>query len=475
MIDFELWKHQEEGVQRALEQDNFAFLFSCGTGKSLTTIQVLRRRYAEHDQIIPTLILCPVIVVNNWKDEWEKFSKISLAKVLPLIGPTRKRIQSLENARSKYGDGLIVVTNYEALVASKEYFKALYDWHPLAMVVDESQRIKSHNSKRTKLVIELCDRAKYKYILTGTPILNSPLDIFSQFRALDGGESFGKNFFSFRATYFYDKNAGMPQHVHFPNWEIRRDSYSRLNDIIYKKAMRAKKEDCLDLPPLVKQKIYVSLSSKERKLYDEMLNHFVAVFDDNVVSADMALTRTLRLLQILNGFIKDEEGKVTSLFSPKKVALKELLSDICTHSKVLVWACFIENYNQIREVCNALKIKYVEAHGGISNKAKFAAVEQFNSDSDTMVFIGHPGSLGVGINLIAASYSIYFSRTFSLEYDIQSEARNYRGGSERHAKVTRIDLVTKDTIDEQVIEALESKLGDSEKILNMLKNKLLKR
>lgn len=143
--------------------------------------------------------------------------------------------------------------------------------------------------------------------------------------------------------------------------------------------------------------------------------------------------------------------------NPRALALREVLDEITPANKVIVWAVFKENYNDIREVCEKLKLKYVEVHGGVSQKDKMLAVDSFNDDPSVSVLIGHPGSGGIGINLVSASYSVFYSRSFSLEYDIQAEARNYRGGSEIHDKVTRIDLLTQGTIDELVLKSLASK------------------
>ncbi len=473
MIDFKLWDHQKEALEKAKDKECYALLFDCGTGKTLCSIQIVRHKFKVHKQILPTLILAPVIVLENWREEWQKFSNVPDERVLILNGPVKKRIKLLNEGLERLGNQLIVITNYEGIVSSDAFFNDIYtNLVPDVLIVDESQRIKSHSSKRTKLVIKLADQTKYKYLLTGTPILNSLLDIYSQFRVLDNGESFGSNFYSFRARYFYDKNIGMPNHVHFPNWVVRPEAYEEVKEKIYKKAMRVKKEDCLTLPPLVKQKIYVELSPKQNKLYEEMLNNFVTSLDDKVVSADMALTKTLRMLQIVTGFIKDDDNNLTSFETPRKKAIKELLSDICEHSKVLVWCCFKENYAQIRDICTALKIKFVEAHGEISSNAKYEAINSFNTNPDYKVLIGHPGSLGVGVNLVSASYSIYYSRTYNLEHDIQSEARNYRGGSEIHQKITRIDIVAKDTIDEIIMDSLANKFGEAEKILSFIKNRL---
>ena len=137
---------------------------------------------------------------------------------------------------------------------------------------------------------------------------------------------------------------------------------------------------------------------------------------------------------------------------------------------MIVWAVFKENYKAIREVCETLGVEYVEITGKKTSKQKDAAIDLFHNDLSVRVLLGHPGSGGIGINLVAASYAIFYSRNFSLEYDLQAEARNYRGGSGRHTRVTRIDLVAKDTIDEVVAAKLAEKQNVSDKILvNIIK------
>jgi SNF2 family DNA or RNA helicase len=151
--------------------------------------------------------------------------------------------------------------------------------------------------------------------------------------------------------------------------------------------------------------------------------------------------------------------------NPRAQALSDILEDLTPHHKVIVWAVFKENYKQIREVLERLKLSYVEVHGEVSQKEKLNGVDKFNTDPTCRVFLGHPASGGIGINLVSASISVFYSRNFSLENDIQAEARNYRSGSEQHKKITRIDLVTPDTIDEEVLEALSQKKQIGESVL----------
>jgi SNF2 family DNA or RNA helicase len=238
-------------------------------------------------------------------------------------------------------------------------------------------------------------------------------------------------------------------------------------------SMTVKKQECLSLPPYVKQTVEVELPKAQRRAYQMMKKHLIAEMEEGTCVAQLAVTKALRLLQIASGYIPVVQEKDLCLEAkvipfkenPKAKALKELLSDLAEAHKILVWAVFHENYAAIREVCDGLKLGYVEVTGERTPRQKQEAVDRLNHDPDVRVLIGHPGSGGIGINLIAASYSIFYSRNFSLEYDLQAEARNYRGGSNRHPRVTRIDIVAKDTIDRTIAKALGEKKKISDEIL----------
>jgi SNF2 family DNA or RNA helicase len=470
------WSHQLEAIERAKRLPGFALFFEMGTGKTSTTVNILRHKFNEEKKILRTLILCPPIVIDNWRREWLAHSKIPEERLVLLTGTGRERELSLKTYGFE-GDGRkvgrIFITNYETLLMPA-VFRALQAWGPEALVCDESHKCKDQKAKRTKLTIELADQARYKYILTGTPILNSLLDIFSQFRILDGGKTFGKNFFFFRAEYFYDKNAGFKgKQTYFPDWKVKQGSVEKVNSLIYYQGMRVKKSECLDLPPLVKQTIFCAMTPEQAKAYAEMKRDFITYLDGKACVAELAITKALRLLQIVSGYMKLETGEEKRLqATPKQAALKELLETLAPDHKILVWAVFKENYAQIRAVCEELGLEYVEVHGEITPQAKLKAVDRFNTDPACRVFIGHPGSGGIGINLVSASYSIFYSRSFSLEQDLQAEARNYRGGSEIHERITRIDLVTKGTIDELVVERLAAKQTISEEVLKEWKSRI---
>lgn len=461
-----LWSHQKKAVEAARKELAYGLFFEVGTGKTATLINILRHQFANNNQIFKTLIISPPITLQNWYREWGLHSKIQ-DKCFVLHGSAKQRLKQFKESEAK-----IFITNYESLLMP-ELFQAFMDWKPVVVVCDEAHKIKDIRAKRTKKAIELGDVATLTYILTGSPILNTPMDIFSQFRFLDHGQTFGKNFFAFRATYFYDANASMPRDRYFPNWKVRAGALEKINSLIYEKAMRVKKQDCLDLPPLIKEIYPVEMSPEQAKAYNEMKRDFITYINDTACVASLALTKAGKLLQICSGFLNlNEETTYEFKSNPRQQALSELLETICVDNKVLVWACYRRNYAQIARVCESLGIQYVEVHGETPAKSKQEAVDKFTKDPTCKVFIGHPGSAGIGINLVEASYSIWYSRSFSLEYEIQAEARNYRGGSEMHEKITRIDLVTPNSIDDYVMKALANKTQIGEKVLRDLASQI---
>lgn len=469
-----LWEHQKAALERARNLQEFGLFLDLGTGKTRTTIEILRERFTDNGRLLRTLILGPSVVVENWKREFAKFSKIQAQSILLLQGTGKQRAQLLATKGFEGGEriGKIAIANYQTLLMP-EVFELLQTWHPEAIVLDESHRIKNPGAKTTKAAIRLGDMATFRYILTGTPVLQSLLDLYSQFRFLDKGATFGQNYFVFRNTYFYDKNAGMPSQKHFPDWRVKPNAEKEISEKISSKTIVARKEECLTLPPLVRKVIYLPLSSEQEKHYSEMKKHFITFLGDKACTAQLAITKALRLQQIVSGYIKLEDGSDIKLKSnPRQDALRELLEDLAPNHKVIVWACFKENYEQIRSVCESLGLVTRELHGEVNKNQRQAAIDDFNNDPTVRVFIGNQGAAGIGVNLTSSNYSIYYSRGFSLEHQLQSEARNYRGGSEQHERVTHIHLVASQTIDELIMEALANKNEVSEKVLREISIRL---
>ena len=471
-VKVSLWAHQEEAVKRAKRLDNFALFFEPGTGKTRTVINILLDKYHRHRRILNTLVLTPLVVVEQFEREFHAYSdKVPKGLVMALKGPNWKRLRFLED-NLKCGFNVIAITNYEALY-SKQLFDKLLDFAEV-LVCDESSKLKEPSAKRSKLTQKIADKCRYRYILSGTPILSSPMDIYQQFRILDGGQTFGANFYIFRAQHFIDKNATWRgNHNYFPNWVPKEDCSKSISEKISPISMHIKKEEAIDLPPLVKKEVFVEMSAEQKKAYQEMRDFFVTVVREKTAAAQLVLTKLLRLQQIVSGFLKFDDDTEREFYEcPRLDALSELLEETTPTDKVIVWAVFKRNYSQIRKVCERLKLSYVELTGETEDKDD--SVLRFNTDPTVRVLIGNQAAGGIGVNLTAAGTAIYYSKNFSLENDVQSAARNYRGGSLEygHKKITRIDLCTVDTIDSLINDAIKNKLATSEEILGLIRKRL---
>lgn len=465
-----LWKHQTDAIIRFRQLQNFALFWQVGTGKTLAAIGILREKYFHHGEILPTLIVTKAAVVWNWQREIEAVCppRVSDA-VCVLYGEGKKkltgaqRIAMLDNPTKQ-----IFITNYDAFTI-KGFKEALRKKNFKIIICDESQAIKNHKSKRLDALLEVSDAATYRGILTGTPILNSLLDVWAQYRFLDRGRALGNNFFIFRSKYFVDKNAGMPPGRHFPNWQVLPISPHIVSELLEPTASRVTKRECLDLPDTVYMENFVQMSEDQRRLYDQMFKELVAYVKGSEATATNALVQVLRLLQIVTGHLKLDDGTIFECKeNPRKERLRELLEELTPEHKVIVWATFQANYRDVEDVCKDLKIDFAHITG--ETKDKQGQIDKFQTDPNCRVVYANPKAGGVGIGLQASSYAIYYSRDFSLESRLQSEARNHRGGSEIHDKITYIDLIAKDTIDEEVLKALRNKENFSENVLTRLQS-----
>ena len=375
----------------------------------------------------------------------------------------------MDPVSGEYSSQQIVISNYET-VTNQAMFDRLLEWAPEIIILDEAHMIKNYQAKRTKAVIKLGDRAIHRYVSTGTLILNSVKDVFSVWRFLDKGETFGRNYHVFINKYMEDENAawsGKPNH--FTKLVAKADMYEELTEHIFKKATRKTKAEVLkDLPPLVKVKRTVELGTQQKKYYKEMERDFVTFVQEQkkngehsgAVIANLAVTKALRLQQIVTGYVATDDGQEIIIEdNPRLKETRELLEEIVLsgRNKCILWCAFKANYVMLSKLCTELGIEHVFLTGEQSLEEKRNAMDEFNNTDSCRVIIANRRAGGIGINLVAASYSIIYSRNFSLGDELQSEARNHRGGSQMHERITKIDLCARDTIDELVLEALSNK------------------
>jgi len=474
---FAPYPHQIEAHARASNANHYAFLFEMGTGKTFTTILMLRDIYTKNKAVTKTLIVSPAVTLSNWKDEILMHSFIPEEKIYIANQVGKKRLTKLNEYLEK-DENIIIITNYEAFL-NTDFLNRIILWDSKVIVADEMHYIKSEKSKRSKVLVTLADNVRSAsgsvFGLTGTPVLNSPEDLFMQWRFLDGGKTFTQNYFAFRAHFMKDENSNWARKPgYFPKWVFRNERMPEIQKAISTSSMSVKKEEVLkDLPPMVVINRKVKMSTDQRRMYDSLKEDFLTWIDNQqgiseAVVANLAIVKALRLMQIASGFVTTDEGNTIPIQdNPKIPVLKELLQQITVNNKVILWCAFKYNYKQLAKVCEELGIKYVLLTGEQDTEQKNENVKEFRKDPNCKVIIANRKAGGIGINLVEASYSIVFSRNFNLADELQSEARNFRGGSQIHEKITKINLILEDSIEVEAIEMLSKKQAIADNVIQL--------
>lgn len=469
-MDFKVkpYDWQLVAIENSDKWKDMAIFADMGTGKSGAMVNILRRRFMEAQRVRRTLILSPLVTLYNWKNEFDIHSNIPQDRIHVIHGDSKAKLKKFEKAVS-HNNQCILITNYEALT-SKTVLPVLQAWAPEILVLDESHMCKNHKTTRSKNALLLALKADHRYIMTGTPMTNKAHDLYMQFKILDNGETLGNSFYAFQQYYMYDENARWAhKDNHFPKWVLRPDKEEELNKKIYSKGIRVLKSECLDLPPLINEVYPVPLSRSQEKYYKQMERDLVAFLEEGkegTAVAQTAMTKALRLMQIVTGHVKTDAGEIIEIEdNPRLHALEELISALHEQHKVIVWCSFRQDYKIIGRMLSRLKVKHVFITGDMSLDQKRESMDSFNNDTETRVVVANRRAGGIGVNLVAADYSIVYSRNFSLEEELQSNDRNYRGGSQIHEKIVRINLCATGTIDEAATRALMEKKMTSDRVL----------
>ncbi len=451
-ISVKPFQHQVLGYNIGITIPNSALLMEMGTGKSLTAMAVAGRRYLD-GQMQKLLIACPTSIMFVWHDEFEKFADFQYS-MLVLDGPVKKRIEQLKKFQ---GQGLqVAVINYEATWRMEDDLKK---WAPDMIICDESQRIKTPSAQQSKSMHRLGKIAKYKMILTGTPVTQGPLDFFSQYKFLDP-TIFGNSYYAFRARYAVMGGFEGRQVV----------SYQNLPELIEKAhsiAFRVTKAEALDLPEQIDTIRYCELEPKAQRLYEQMRKECVAeLSEEKTVTAANILAKLLRLQQITGGFMGDGTGGIEKVSGAKLSILKEILEDVVVDGdkKLVIFARFRPEIAAIERLLQGLKITYECIHGDVDMGERGEKVRAFQTNPELKVFIAQLQTAGLGITLTAADTAVFYSLDFSFANYDQAKARLHRIGQKNN--VTNIHLVAKGTVDAKVMSALKKKKNVADEVVD---------
>lgn len=451
------FKHQIAAYNMALMLPNAGLLMEQGTGKSLTSIAIAGRRFLR-GEIQRCLVVAPASVVPVWPKEFALHANFP-HEVLALEGPVTKREQALLSWPPDPSKLQVAVVNYEATWRMEE---TLAQWKPDMIICDESQRIKTPSAKQSKAMYRLGRIAKYRLILTGTPVTQGPLDFFSQYKFLDPS-IFGNSYYAFRARYAIMGG--------FENRQIV--GYKNLPELIKKAhsiAFRVTKAEALDLPPFTDQVLYCELEPKAARIYDELRKLSVAeLSEEKILTATNVLSRLLRLSQITGGYLGDGEGGIEHVSKAKMNLLDETLDDLLgAGKKVIVFARFLPEITGIRGLLEAKGIDYEWIAGEVPMAQRGKAVQRFQEETGCKVFLAQIQTAGLGITLTSADTAIFYSLDFSFANYDQARARLHRIG-QRNA-VTYIHLVARDTVDEKILAALKDKKDVATEVVDNWRN-----
>lgn len=470
-----LYPYQQQAFEFALGKVEAGIDRGCGlwlglgTGKTRTALRLVCA-LIEMNVIGPQQVafaVCPKAVIPSWVSETDQVTNLD---IVALEGSKKQRLNLLDCKVIEEPD--IYVTNFDALrVLERELVADAKNGRFPLMIFDESQRLSNRTTTQAKISTKLAEHARFSLLLSGTPVRNDATDLFSQIYIMDGGKRLGANFWGFRARYFVN----VSRNPSIPNWVPKSGSEDEIREKISDIALRIKKEDVLPfLPPKIFTRRDLEMTPRQKEAYRSMAKDLLVELklDENegkVATAQNVLTRYLRLSQIAQGFLFDEENEHVEEFTPnpKTNELLEILKEhaIESNNKVVIWVQFRHTLHALMKLLK--EYNPVALYGDTSGDG---VDKVFQSDPSVRVLIGTQQAGGLGVTLTQADLVVFFTNNWSHELRLQAEDRSHRIGSEKvTSTVQYIDLVCRGSLDERVLAVLQKK-ADTAELLTSLRN-----
>jgi len=447
-------QHQRQGVEFLISHEGGGLLWEPGTGKTLTVISYLDYLVDVHDRAA-VLVTAPLSAVDTWPDEIAKHLNLPNVRVTVLTGSGKKKIETL-NDLEPLDRGLdVIVVNLDIFSQSHKYTSSqtvrgkfcdvIRRWGFDLMVVDESHRIKGHNSNMSRAIGSLARFLPQRIILTGTVAPHSPLDIFAQWRFLNP-ERFGTRKASFEGRYAILGGWHGKQVIGFQNQKELNRKRSMDSVVVLKK-------DALDLPPVTSTTHHVTLTPKERKAYNDLATHMMldeGPDGEPYISAN-ALTQWLRLRQLTSGHLTDGDA-VKHLGDSKIKHAADLVSDLVSAGQqVVVFAHFVDDIRRMTIALEKSKINVQMIYGATPGEERRDIRKSFY-DGGTQVVVAQMRTVSLAINeFVVANHAVYLSMSERRDDYIQSRDRLIRKGQEN--PVTLHHMIVRDSIDEIIMQA----------------------
>ena len=463
------FEHQMDALDYGWQRPEFGLFMEMGTGKSKVLLDNMGMLY-QKGEIDFALVLAPKGVYRNWvaKEIPEHMSDDVPHRVIRWVsGPNKKQTEEMRSVQDRFDGLTIFVMNVEAFSSLKG--QKAGDWMGRALgskgmiAIDESTTIKNPKAKRTKSLVKIAAKFKFRRLLTGSPVTKSPMDIYSQCEFLRSGLLGFDSYYAFQGRYavVQRKTMGMTafqQIVGFRNLE-------ELTEKIDSFSFRVLKKDCLDLPDKIYTARYVGMTKEQFDMYEQIRKHAMVMLETGEMStAPAVITQMLRLQQIMSGHLKTDDGDMLYFPSKRMDALEEIINE--HDGKAIIWSRFRHDITGITKMLND---KFGEGcaasyFGDTSDDDRAEAVLNFqNPDHPLKYFVGNPSTAGYGLTLTEANLVVYYANDFNLETRVQSEDRAHRIGQKNN--VTYIDLITEGSIDEHIVKALRAKIDIGAKVL----------
>ena len=416
--------------------------FEQGLGKTRVALESFRqlRTTGRADTLV---VICPNSLKRNWAIEAARFTPE--LEVCIIQGPLQERRSMLSQTKAA-----VIVINYEGARNEVISIRALMGRTRSALVLDESHYVKNLRSLNSIAARHFAPLTEFRWLLSGTPVTNTPTDLYSQLRLVAGDKVFGP-FDAFMAQYGDDK-------IQKQREELRQ----RIAPYVFRRT----KDQCLDLPERTFVDLYVSLPAWQRQLYDEARASIVRQVrqmshEEFAAFAPTALTRLLRLSQIASNpaLVFPEEKRLPAKISELDRILTDLLQ--ANERKIVVWSHYVRNIEILAQ--RYARIGAVTLYGGTPPEERQEVVRRFQEDPEVRVLIGNPAAGGMGFTLTAASYTIYESLSWRYDLYAQSQDRVHRIG--QTTPVTYIRLISENTVDEVMAETLTRKAEMAQAIL----------
>ena len=452
-------------LEKSWNKENFAYFMEMGTGKTKVLIDNLAMLY-DKGKVDGALIVAPKGVVKTWyEQELPTHLPNHIENVTVLWQPniTKTQQEKLESLFEIETALHILIMNVEAFSTDKgvKFASKFLNSHKTLMAVDESTTIKTPTAKRTKNIIDLGKFAKYRRIMTGSPITKNPLDLYTQCEFLDPYLLDFASYYSFRNRYAEMKT----MHLRGRSIQVVSEfkNLGELSETVKTFSERVLKEDCLDLPPKIFMKRHVALTADQKRIYNQMKEQALAILNGKMTTTMTVLTQLMRLHQITCGHFTADDGSTQAVDSNRLNELMSILDE--TEGKAIIWANYQLSVGEIiqRIIKEYGEDSYVHYYGLTSQEDRQDNIRKFQNDPNCRFIIGTPQTGGYGITLTQAHTVIYYSNSYDLEKRLQSEDRAHRIGQKK--TVTYIDLICEDTVDEKIVKALRNKINIASEVM----------